>query len=46
MFFQEIVDASRPDEESETAKFLKSLEVDQREVRHPSRRVHGADHPR
>jgi len=32
MFFPEIVDASRPNVESETAKFLKSLEVDQPEV--------------
>ena len=32
VFFPEIVDASRPNVESETAKFLKSLEVDQPEV--------------
>jgi hypothetical protein len=32
VFFPEISDASRPNVESETAKFLKSLEVDQPEV--------------
>ena len=32
VFFPEIVDASRPNVESETARFLKSMEVDQREV--------------
>lgn len=32
VFFPEMVDASRPNVESETAKFLKSLEVDQPEV--------------
>jgi len=32
VFFPEIVDASRPNVESETAKFLKTLEVDRPEV--------------
>ena len=35
--FPEVFDASKPDEESETAKFLKSLEIDQEKVaRSPS----------